>query len=70
MSLQKIEQVKMRNEQSLTNIYNTMVSNNEIQRNIYQQTLVSELEKLKRKLEQKKALNVSCLLYTSDAADE
>ena len=49
----------MSNEQSLTNIYNTMVSNNEIQRNISQQTLVSELEKLTRKLEQKKALNVS-----------
>ena len=49
----------MSNEQSLTNIYNTMVSNNEIQINISQQTLVSELEKLTRKLEQNKALNVS-----------
>ena len=49
----------MSNEQSLTNIYNTMVSTNEIQRNISQQTLVSELEKLTRKLEQKKALDVS-----------
>ena len=49
----------MSNEQSLTNIYNTMVSNNELQINISQQTLISELERLTRKLEQNKALNVS-----------
>ena len=36
----------MSNEHSLTTIYNTMVSNNEIQINISQQTLISELEKL------------------------
>ena len=49
----------MSNEQSLTNIYNTMVSNNELQINISQQTLISELERLTRKLEQNKALTVS-----------
>jgi len=49
----------MSNEQSLRNIYDTLVSNNEIQRNLSQQTLVLELEKLKSKLEHKKELNVS-----------
>ena len=49
----------MSDDQSLTNIYNKMVSNNEIQRNTSQEILVSELEELKKKLENKKGLNES-----------
>ena len=41
----------MSDDQSLTNIYNKMISNNEIQRNTSQEILVSELEELKKKLE-------------------
>ncbi len=44
----------MNDEQSLTNSYNKMVSNNEIQRNISQEILVSKLEQLKKKLENKR----------------
>ena len=49
----------MSDDQSLTNIYSKMVSNDEIQRNTSQEILVSELEELKKKLENKKGLNES-----------
>ena len=49
----------MSDEKSLTYIYNLMVLNNEIQKNISQETLVAELEKFKKKLENKKRLKLS-----------
>ena len=41
----------MNDEQSLLNIYNKMISSNEIEKNKSQEKLVSDLEALKKKLE-------------------
>ena len=41
----------MNDEQSLLNIYNKMISSNEIEKNKSQEKLVSYLEALKKKLE-------------------
>ncbi len=41
----------MNDEQSLLNIYNKMISSNEIEKNKSQETLISDLEALKKKLE-------------------
>ena len=49
----------MSDEQSIINTYSKMVSNNEIQRNISQEKLVSELEELRKKLEKKGGLKES-----------
>ena len=49
----------MSDEKSLTYIYNLMVLNNEIQKNISQEALVAELEKFKKKLENKERLKLS-----------
>ena len=49
----------MSDEQSIINTYSKMVSNNEIERNISQEKLVSELEELRKKLEKKGGLKES-----------
>ena len=41
----------MKDEKSLLNIYNNMISSNEIEKNKSQEKLVSDLEALKKKLE-------------------
>ena len=41
----------MKDEKSLLNIYNKMISSNEIEKNKSQEKLVSDLEALKKKLE-------------------
>ena len=49
----------MNDEQSLLNIYNKMISSNEIEKNKSQENLVSDLEALKKELENSIALKLT-----------
>ena len=49
----------MKDEKSLLNIYNKMISSNEIEKNKSQGKLVSDLEALKKKLENSVELEYS-----------
>ena len=53
----------MNDEQSLLSIYNEMISSDKIEKNKSQEKLVSDLEALKKELEN--SVDINCLLYTS-----